>query len=69
MLTGKEIVNRYRNNDLPYRSMGRLHGLEGSPLAEDLRSGEWRSFAYEVSTQTDINRNWFPIESFVERVN
>lgn len=68
MLTGQQIVDRHRDNDFPYRSMGRLRGPNGIPFKQDLESGNWRSFAYEVSTQTDINRNWFPIESFLERL-
>src|SRR5208282_1952901 len=68
MLTGQQIVERHRNNNLPYRSMGRLNGLGGRRLRQDLESGDWRKFSYEASPQTDINKNWFSIESFLERL-
>jgi hypothetical protein len=49
--------------------VGRRGGLEGPLLAEDARSGAWRTRGYETASgATPPNTNWFRLEDFVDAV-
>lgn len=62
--TGAEIVA-----GVPYLWMGRVNGIEGEDLRQDLATGAWRSRTYEVRTEPlPGNANWFPIAEFLARV-
>ena len=63
---GALIFERWQAGDREFLTMGRQGGLNGSPLREDLDSGRWRGWPYEVSRSlTPSNSNWFLVESFV----
>jgi curved DNA-binding protein CbpA len=64
-LTGLEIVKRFRDGSLATAWMGRVRGLYGPEVAEDVRTGSWRRRSYECNSQRVGNRNWFTVESFV----
>ena len=50
--------------------VGRRGGLNGDSFSEDIDSGSWQDFEYEVSTKTNLpNRNWFSIKCFIKRIN
>ena len=66
MVSGQEIYDNYQAGDRTYTWMGRQSGLSGQPLRDDLDSGDWRTWQYEVRYESiSGNRNWFPIESFI----
>lgn len=68
-LSGQAIVDGYGNGDLEFTWMGRVRGLQGPELADDVASGAWRSRRYEVRVEPlGGNPNWFPIADFVTRV-
>ena len=69
MATGQEIHDGFKSGNSPYTWMGRQSGLNGQPLREDLTSGGWRTWSYEVRFDPLHQRNWFPIEAFVELVD
>jgi hypothetical protein len=70
VLAGAQIYERAKARTLEYGLMGRQFGADGDPLLEDLQSGRWRKQRYEVSRATDRpNPNWFPVHSFVARVD
>lgn len=67
-LSGQDILDGYRAGTLPYTAVGRSQGLGGLPLEEDISTGAWRSTQYQVAVSHPGNRNWFPVEEFVERI-
>lgn len=65
---GIEIYKKFR--ELKIMRVGRRGGLNGDSFSEDINSGSWQDFEYEVSTKTDLpNRNWFSIKCFIKRIN
>jgi hypothetical protein len=50
--------------------MGRNRGRKGPELLEDLKTGHWETFKYEVRERPiSGNRNWFSVESFVKAID
>ena len=69
-ISGQEIYDRYTAGDMTFTWMGRNRGRDGPELLKDLRTGHWRTQAYEVRHERiHNNRNWFPIKSFIEGIN
>jgi len=68
--SGDEIVAGVLRGGFEFEMMGRVGGIHGLKLHEDIASGEWRTQPYEVKKTTDepLNSNWFPIAKFVEMV-
>jgi hypothetical protein len=64
-LSGQEIWERWADGDTTYVHMGRVNGLNGAELAEDISSGAWRARKYEVRSQPLEQKNWFPIADFI----
>lgn len=68
-LTGAEIVADAHVADTSrYTVMGRSGGINGTLLAADIATGAWRTQLYEVRTDDQPNRNWFPIAEFLQRL-
>ena len=66
-ITGFEIIDAWPDHG--FISMGRVGGLDGGKLAEDIGSGNWRTQRYEVSREDRSSRtNWFTIAAFRERL-
>ena len=66
-LIGAEIVAM--SGDPALKTVGRQGGLRGSLLAEDVATGEWRTWSYVVSPEPrPRNKNWFTVEEFLTRV-
>lgn len=66
-ITGSEIIDGWPDHG--FICMGRGGGLSGEKLAEDIRSGGWRTQVYEVSRQDQSGRtNWFSIDAFRQRL-
>lgn len=65
-LTGQEIVTAHAAGTLDYHFMGRLGGLHGSAVTEDVETGRWRTQTYEVrEAELPGKRNWFSVMDFV----
>lgn len=65
---GEEIVRRF-GIDPSLSVMGRTGGIEGPVLSADLVTGDWKTYAYEVSSAPEPpNSNWFYVSEFVQRV-
>ena len=69
LVTGQDIYDGYKAGNLVYKWMGRNGGKSGKTLREDLSSGAWRTWAYEVRYESYPHNNWFPIEEFIELVD
>jgi len=41
--TGQEIVTAHAEGNDDYQYMGRMRGLDGAELAEDIKTGDWRT--------------------------
>ncbi len=68
-VAGQEIYDTHKNGTSPYTWMGRNRGINGPELREDLRSGGWKTWRYEVRYEARHARNWFSIEEFVALVD
>lgn len=67
-MTGHDIVTAHAQDALGFTGMGRAGGLNGSDLAEDVRSGRWRSQVYEVRHEPlPGKRKRFAISEFLAR--
>lgn len=67
---GELIKSRWEEGDREFLTMGRQSGLDGKLLKDDLETGQWRDWAYEVSRNPlPSNPNWFPIESFLSELS
>jgi hypothetical protein len=63
-MTGEEIVTRW--DVASVRVVGRAGGQSGRAFAEDVRTGGWRTWSYEVSdARRPLNANWFTVERFL----
>lgn len=70
LVSGQEIYDGFKAGTLPFTWMGRNLGRSGQTLRDDLSSGKWRTWSYEVRYESiSGNRNWFPISDFVEMVD
>jgi len=68
-MTGEDILKRYEDGTLVFRTMGRSGGSAGADLTQDLASGKWRRQLYELNKGAQLaNRNWFAIKDFIARV-
>jgi hypothetical protein len=68
-LTGAEIVAGHDDGSRSVTWVGRLGGLGGARLQQDLATGSWRTQTYEVSEdEPDNARNWFTVAEFVTAV-
>ena len=69
-LTGSEILERFTSQQQPPKWVGRNGAVNGTRFKEDVSSGEWKEFSYEVSFEAEPpnRRNWFSTEEFVQRV-
>jgi hypothetical protein len=70
--TGLQIAQGELDDDSgrTFTWMGRDGGLNGAALADDLKTGAWRTRRYEVRYgPLPHNRNWFPISDFTQRID
>jgi hypothetical protein len=67
-LTGATLVQRYLAGDRTYAWMGRNGGLTGARLDQDIAEGRWHEIAYQCSTTSVENRNWFSVANFIHRL-
>jgi hypothetical protein len=68
-LSGSALRELFDAGDKTYTWMGRDQGIDGDLIADDIASGGWKSRKYEVRKNAlDGHLNWFPIETFIERV-
>lgn len=69
-LKGAEIVERVNSRQQPPRWVGRGGGLRGVRFKEDVETGNWRTFDYEVdfSVEPPNRRSWFSVEDFVAAI-
>ncbi len=71
LMSGNDIYLQYKDGSIEAKTMGRINGLNGTELANDISSGRWRNQLYEVS-ETDLSdksENWFWIEDFVNKID
>lgn len=67
-LTGQEIVDGFWHGR-GFLTMGRIGGLQGAKLAEDIASGDWWARIYQVGSEPEpANHNWFKVEEFIQLV-
>lgn len=67
-MSGEELLAAYAEGTA--LCVGRRGGLNGQPMLQDIRSGEWRARGYETSpAAVPPNRNWFHLEAFVAAVS
>jgi hypothetical protein len=64
-LTGAAIVEAHAEGVLEFDSVGRRGGLEGPSFKEDIATGRWRAFPYEVRSGPPPNDNWFTVAEFI----
>lgn len=65
---GETIKEKYK--ELGIKSVGRRYGgLHSINFQEDVSTGRWRSFEYEVSNVDPVNRNWMSVEESLNAVN
>lgn len=65
-MAGSEIVDRFQRAADPPRLIGRNGGLSGKLFQEDLSTGRWRFWTYQVSySKAEPPRNWFPLAHFI----
>jgi hypothetical protein len=67
-LTGATLVRRHLAGDRMYAWMGRNGGLTGARLEQDIAEGRWHEIAYQCSTTSVENRNWFSVADFIHRL-
>ncbi len=69
-ILGATIVDRANDKTLTYTHVGRNRGLHGPEFAEDVQSGTWRDWAYQVCSATEPpNSNWFSVAEFLAKVS
>ena len=63
-MTGEELLAAYRAKEVFF--VGRMGGLEGDLLREDIRSGGWTTQRYRTDrvSSTPPNQNWFHLSDF-----
>lgn len=67
-MTGEEILAGLGNSTV--HIVGRVGGLHGAKLAEDLALGRWSKWLYEVPSHPEpLNANWFTMEEFAAFVS
>ena len=67
-MTGAEIVEAHATDALEIQFVGRQGGLGGTAFADDVNSGDWRTWSYEVTSNDPVgNPNWFPVSEFISR--
>ena len=69
-LPGLEIYERLKSGSQPPKWVGRNGGLTGSGMKEDLATGRWKEWTYEVRFTGAIpSNNWFPATKFAELID
>ena len=69
VITGNEILDRYKANDATYTWMGKQGGLYGAMLRADIETEKWQNQKYEVRRDPlQGEPNWFPIEEFIKKI-
>lgn len=69
VIKGQEIYDSYKSGDQVFNTMGRVHGLNGKALKQDIASDTWPAQDYEVSYDPlPQNRNWFAIVDFIKKI-
>lgn len=65
--SGARIYEDFKHGKCRWTMMGRKWGgLNGRPLMEDIASGAWRDWPYEVHSRKEPSTgNWFPIAAWV----
>jgi len=67
-LTGEEIMKLHQSGKR--FCVGRGEGVSGNKFQNDIHSGGWKFFPYEVKYESNpINRNWFTSVQFVNAVS
>lgn len=66
-VSGQEIYDAFKSGDIAWTMMGRKWGgIRGKPLKDDIATGDWRDWPYEVhSRKAPSTGNWFPIADWV----
>jgi len=66
--SGEKIVEMH-NSGLHFW-VGRSGGCYGEKFINDIQTGKWRTFKYEINTQVKSapNRNWFSSKQFIENL-
>ena len=69
VIKGRVIYDSYKSGDRIFNTMGRVGGLNGKKLKEDLTSDTWPDQDYEVCYDSrPLNRNWFSIADFIKKI-
>ncbi len=65
-MSGADIVDAHATGELDFDHVGRGGGLRGARFQEDVVSGRWRTFVYEVRQGSlPGNKNWFTVGEFI----
>jgi hypothetical protein len=66
-LNGDEIIEWYKRGKKIW--IGRKGGINGEKFWGDLKSGNWKTYSYEINLKHKPNdRNWFSSEEFVKEI-
>jgi hypothetical protein len=69
-LSGLNIYKQAKAGTCEYRAMGRDRGRWGEALRNDIATGKWARFPYEVRFSADLpNSRWFLTDEFIELVD
>lgn len=69
-VTGEDLLAAHQAGDRGFLAVGRNGGLAGASFQNDLATGDWRTWSYEVSRLAEAaqQRNWFTIDEFIQAV-
>jgi hypothetical protein len=67
-LLGSDIVQRYSHGELKFNMMGKVGGLNGTKLRNDISSGHWRDHEYQLRAPVEQHLHWFLIADFIKRI-
>lgn len=66
VMTGKEIAEAFASGEPAFDHVGRIGGLNGQALANDVQNDKWRTTRYEVRQGSlPGNNNWFTLAEFI----
>jgi len=69
-VVGRVVYDGFKAGTLPFTYIGRTGGFEGWEFRNDLATGGWETWPYEVRVPkiTD-NQNWFKVSDFAAAID
>ena len=70
IVDGRSVYDGFKAGTLPYTHIGRTGGYDGWEFRNDLATGGWEHWGYEVRVEKITgNHNWFRISDFVAAID